>query len=438
MSPPEHAEDGLMLPPQDDRRWLLEQLTALVTARGAGPLVTAPLLEPTPRYFPDRWSGGEASVRRLVRRLCGYAGVEQLQVRVTIYEADPARRGEVVGKPAPRGHQELAVWIAGLSGGELRIGAEASALADPAAFVAAAARAVAHAWRLVYDLAATAGDPYDPRIDVTAVYLGFGLLTADAALRFTSRGPQGQVHSRRAPLRIGSLPPQGVCWLLAILAHARGLDRNERTRLARAMQANQAAFFRHAYAAIERMDPPVATQLGVPAREQWPAPASLAALTAPFPDEPDDAAPEARLDEDRGLAGLNAGKPVFMVDRSMAPRLGRVLFMGVLMLGGVVSRMSPDGGLGMGTISVAAVGLGLGGLLIGRLLRDRRCSEPKCGGPLRPGDRVCPRCGGTVAGTIAHPKERLAAEEALQRAQAADVPEDMSSGTPAGAPRPPG
>ena len=50
------------------------------------------------------------------------------------------------------------------------------------------------------------------------------------------------------------------------------------------------------------------------------------------------------------------------------------------------------------------------------MFRDRRCSEPKCGGPLTPTTKVCPRCGGDVVGTIANPKHRLAAEEAHQKA----------------------
>ena len=164
------------------------------------------------------------------------------------------------------------------------------------------------------------------------------------------------------------------------------------------------------------MDPPIGVQLGVPARDHWPAAPSLAALTAALPSEAV-SEPETRRDEDRGVAGMNTGKPVFMVDRSMAPRLGRVLFMGALMLGGVLSRMSPDQGPGMSNIAVIAAGLGLAGLGLGRLFRDRRCSEPKCGGPLTPTTKVCPRCGGDVVGTIANAKDRLAAEEAHFKAR---------------------
>lgn len=429
MAGPEQGDDGLMLPPQDDRRWLQEQLRALVVALGPGPLATSLLVEPSSRFFPDPWGGGEGSVRRLLTRLCGYAGLPGLRIGVRIYDAEPARRGEVIGKPAtPRGAQELVVWVASFKGlgpeAELEVGVEASAMADPASLVAACARVVAHAHRLVHNL--HVNDAYDPRIDVGAVYLGFGLLTADAALRFTSRTSTGAVQNRRVPLKLGSLPPQAVCFLLAVQVHVRGEGRAERQRLARALQANQAAFFRHSFAAIERMDPPIGVQLGVPAKDHWPAPPSLAALTAPLAGEAE-TEPEARRDEDRGVAGMNAGKPVFMVDRSMAPRLGRVLFMGALMLGGVLSRMSPDQGVGMSNIAVIAAGLGLGGLGLGRLFRDRRCSEPKCGGPLKPGDRVCTRCGGDVVGTIGNAKERLAAEEAYVKAKQQAASEGVSA-----------
>lgn len=429
MTGPDQGDDGLMLPPQDDRRWLQDQLRALVVALGPGPLATSLLVEPSARYFPDPWGGGDGSVRRLFVRLCGYAGLPGPRITVRIYDAEPTRRGEVLGKPAtPRGAQELVVWLnqykppaAGLGpGGELDIGVEASAMADPASLVAACARVVAHAHRLAHNL--PVADPYDPRIDVSAVYLGFGLLTADAALRFTTRTATGTVQNRRVPLRLGSLPPQAVCFLLAVQVHVRGEGRAERQRLARALQANQAAFFRHSFAAIERMDPPIGVQLGVPARDHWPAPPSLAALTAPLAREPE-AEPEARRDEERGVAGMNTGKPVFMVDRSMAPRLGRVLFMGALMLGGVLSRMSPDQGVGMSNIAVLAAGLGLAGLGIGRLFRDRRCSEPKCGAPLTPGQKLCTRCGGDIVGTIPNAKQRLAAEEAHLKAQHAPEPD---------------
>ena len=120
----------------------------------------------------------------------------------------------------------------------------------------------------------------------------------------------------------------------------------------------------------------------------------------------------------RGRDAARSRGEAELLEAGLAPRLGRVLFMGVLMLGGVVNGMSPNrSGTSMGIIAAAAIVLGLLGLTIGRLVRDRRCSEPKCGGPLTPTTKVCPRCGGDVVGTIANAKDRLAAEEAHFKAR---------------------
>lgn len=419
----ERDDDGLMLPSQDERRSLLDQLALLLQARGAAPFLLAPLLEPSPRFFPDRWQGGDGSLRRLVRRLLGYAGLGHLRVEVAIYDADPARRGEVLGKPAsPRG-LDLVVWLAGYERDLVKVGAESSAMVDPHTIVAAAARVVAHLYRRHFNL--PTADAFDPRIDLTGVFLGFGLLTADAALRYTVRTAAGPMQTRRTPARLGVLSPQALCFLLAAQLHARRLPRAERQRLGKLLQANQAAFLRHAYAALDRAEPPIAVQLGLPPPEQWPPPPDLDALTLPFDDD-SDAAPEVRRDEDPGVVGLNSGKPVFRVERSMAARLGRTLGMGALMLGGVVAGMKGGLQLDAGTIPLIAVSLGLTGLVLGRFLRESRCSEPKCGAPLAPEATVCPRCRGLVVGVIHHPRERLAAEDAWRRANPGpgDEPDD--------------
>lgn len=408
----ERDDDGLMLPPLDERRTLLDQLAALIQARGPAAFLVAPLLEPTARFFPDRWGGGDRSLRRLVQRLLGYAGLHDLRVEVTVHDADPSRRGEVLGKPSAARGPDLVVWVAAVERDLVKIGAESSAMVDPHTIVAAAARAVAHLYRRHHGLPIT--DPFDPRIDLTGIYLGFGVLTADAALRYTVRTAAGPMQTRRVPARLGVLSPQSMCFLLAAQLHARIAPRAERQRIGRLLQANQGAFLRHSYAALERAEPPVSQQLNLPPPEQWPAAPDLAALTIPFDDDAD-ALPEVRRDEDPGVVGVNAGKPVFRVERSMAARLGRTLGMGALMLGGVVAGMKGGLELDAGTIPMIALALGISGLVLGRFLRESRCSEPRCGTPLTPGHSVCPRCQGTVVGAIHHPRERLAAEEAWRR-----------------------
>jgi len=99
----------------------------------------------------------------------------------------------------------------------------------------------------------------------------------------------------------------------------------------------------------------------------------------------------------------------------MAERLGKTLGLGTLMLGGVFVRTFHNEQIAFAYVLIAAVVLGLSGLLLGRLIRESRCSDPKCGMHLEPEMTICPLCEGQVMGVISHPKQRLVAEEKLQK-----------------------
>ncbi len=409
-------EDDVLLPPPPARAWLLDQLAALVRARGVGPLCTAPLVEPTPEFFPDPWSGGEASVRRLARRLMRYAGLDDVPVAVTVVDQGTAPEAGTGG-----------VAFDGLRKGTIELVVQSVTLRDPGLLVPAMARAVASAYRRVHRLPTGDDARHERLVDVTAVYLGFGRLTANATLRHSgSAGGWGR-RGTRTRTRLGVLDPQSVGFLLAAQLHARGVVGKPLRAVLRTLESNPAAFVRAALPVLEGMVPPLAERLALPPRETWPPVPALATLTAPLPnDGPDDDAVEERKDEDRGVQGMNAGRPVFRVERSMALRLGKMLALPIAMLGMVVSRMQMGFEVPMWQAGAAAAVLGLLGLAIGRLVPDRRCSEPKCGQALTVDATECPRCGGTVMGVIHHPRERLAAEEALAHkglATPGDAPE---------------
>ncbi len=405
-NPPEEEEDEVLLPPPPARAWLIEQLAALVSARGVGPLLRAPLVEPTPAFFPDPWAGGEASVRRLARRLLRYAGIDDHPVEVTVLDEGTAIAAGTAG-----------VSFEGLREGTLEFAVQSAALRDPLIVVSSMARAVADAYRRVHRLPTGDEARHQRLVDVTAVYLGFGLLTANAALRHGGSGGGWGRASTRTRTRLGVLDPQSVGFLLAVQLHARALAPKQRRAVLRKLDPNPAGFVRAAEPVLERLDPALAEQLHLPAPEQWPPAPSLAVLTAPLQDVSEDDEPvvEERKDEDRGVQGMNEGRSVFRVERSKALRLAKMLAMPTVMLGMVASRMQIGVELPTWQAGVAAVGLGLLGLGVGRLLPDRRCSEPKCGQTLALDMKVCPRCGGTIMGVIHHPRERLAAEEALAR-----------------------
>ncbi|PRQ09536.1 hypothetical protein [Enhygromyxa salina] len=431
------------LPPPGEREWLIGQTAKLLAhPRHVSAYLRAPLLEATPAYFPDRWAGGEASVRRLLLRLLRYAGHPQHDVVVVIHEEDPARRGEVIAKPAPMRGKDPVAWFVRRDAEVLHFACELSALREPENLVPALARAVAHAHRVI----AGVESPDNQRlIDVTGVVLGFGLLTTDACQRFYARN-DGGFRTTRAESRLGALSVQDMSFLLAMQLEARGIDRRTRRRLLAKQQPNQAGFVREAQAWLTQQQPTVRARLGLPQPAQWPAPHDLEALTGPLEDprrsaspeqltsgsgvfdsedlderdddevsEHDHADDEPRRDIDLGIRGANRGKPVFRIERSGALRMAKLLGFPVLMIGGLLSRGNFGVDVPMQIVAPVAIGLAVLGLAVGSLFTDRRCSEPKCGSALREADRVCPLCGGVVMDVIHHPRERLGADEELVR-----------------------
>lgn len=428
----------ITLPPARERSWLIEQTRALLERSGWQGYVRAPLLEPTPAFFPDHWGGGEASVRRVLLRLLRYAGHDGLDVSVQIHPADPARRAEVLAKPpVMRGRDPLA-WYVGRDGSQLRFACEEVALREPENLVPGLARAVAHAHRVLRELPIPEGVEGQRLIDLTGFALGFGLLTTDATQRFYAKSAGG-FRATRAESRLGALSTQDMCFLLALQLGARGLDRRRRRQLLARIQPNQAGFVREAAAWFETQ-PPIRDQLGIPEPSQWPGPVELAALTGPLvdprrraaarqplgsgvydqadeelEDEPleDDEEVEERRDIDRGIRNANVGKPVFRIERSGALRMAKLLGFPILLIGALLSRGNFGVELPMEYVMPTAIGLAVLGLGIGSLFTDRRCSEPKCGHKLREDDETCPLCGGVVMGVLHSPKERLGAEEEL-------------------------
>ncbi len=252
-------------------------------------------------------------------------------------------------------------------------------------------------------------------------------LTANAALRHGGSGGGWGRKSSRTRTRLGILDPQSVGFLFAAQLETRGTTGRARRTILRQLSANPAGFVRAAVPVLARLEPPMAEQLDLPPPAHWPPPPDLERLTAPIADEVDDHdEPEERKDEDRGVSGMNEGKAVFRVERSKALRLAKMLALPVVMLGMLAGRMEIGIEIPMWQAGAAAALLGALGLGVGRLLPDRRCSEPKCGTTLDPQMETCPRCGGTVMGVIGHPKERLAAEEALARPRRVD-PEESSA-----------
>ena len=247
-----------LLPDGPARAWLIDQLAALIAAAGVEPFVSAPVVLPDDRFFPDPWTPDEAGVARLLRRVMALAGLGDLDLTLEIDEfAAPA--GEVAQDGRASGHEGTAAWFAGIEGAVCTFGVDVRQLRDPVGLVGTLAHEVAHAYRHHHRLRHDERDLEERLTDLTTVYLGFGILTANSSLQFASGTTAFGSWYRRSAR--GYLSPQAMTYLLGAAAVARGDDQRA---VARRLAANQAACFRAACADVGDRDL-LCARLGLPA-----------------------------------------------------------------------------------------------------------------------------------------------------------------------------
>jgi hypothetical protein len=406
------------LPPPDERQWLLDCIADLIVRRGAAPWVTAHLVEPTPRFLPDPWTPTPLAVERVARRLLAYADLGALEAEV-IDLGDCDEEAEPSGCVLPG---SLPVRFERLERGRCVLTVDEAALEDTELVGAALSHAVAHAYRAHYGVVGDAarggyrdapidrGAPAEQleewRADVTAVYLGFGVLLTNGTEKHKSSGEvRGTNASWRVEvMRVGALSPQAASYVLAAQAASRRLDARAERRVAGHLQPNQAAFFRASLKLLQGDTDALAQGLGIAEQQHWPSPPPLEELTR--------ALPLARASEvDRAPVSRalpNRGQRVFRVPRNRATRYAMLFGSAAAALGGVVGRADPAS-----VVSSALLGTLLGAGVGGRRRRDE-CSDPDCAAVLGEGEQSCPRCGGEISGVIARPEDRLAALEEIE------------------------
>lgn len=231
-------------PPRRERDWLLDELATLAARVGPDPFLDAPILVPTRENFPDVWTPDEAGVERLARRLLGYAGLQGIEVEVTGGSAGPG---------------EDEIWIEHCDDRTCRLGTQIDERSDPAGRMAIVAAAV---YRRVsglvpVDAEAMAGYRNPPELDkaaqtlegkraeITSIYLGFGVLTANYCYRHEYKLGRSQYVVTRP--RRTLLMPQDFAYGLAVQAAVRRLGWWARHRLLGHLDINPAGFFRAAW-----------------------------------------------------------------------------------------------------------------------------------------------------------------------------------------------
>jgi hypothetical protein len=368
-------------PDAETREQLLDVITEYVARGGAQPLLLPPVV-PGEAAFPEPWAPSRGGVTLLLRRLMSHAGIHR---GVVIEDRRAEGAPPTERKPATR--VELI---------EVRKTEVAFALGfigtDDCVGTIAHEVGVVHAVLNRPDDA----DPYrsaelpvipvDPDVDfmrgsIATVYLGLGVLAANAAFQQYSRSGQftGAYYTLEYDvLRAGHVPMSALAFLLAVQAVVRDEDAPP-LGLSPPQRDEVAAWI------VELPDrKALRERLGIPTD------ATVEARRPPvvaFEDtELEHEAPPQKIafrwQTNRGLLGLFAGT---------------VLGVGVAVF---VSR---------GLMPYMMLGGAGGGAVIGRRMRRPRCSG--CATIVVADATSCRKCGAALRGDIAHLSDRLEAEE---------------------------
>ena len=170
------------LPTDTEQRWLIDRLVDLIGKCGHDPFTSCPIVEPIPEFFPDPWSFSNKGLDRVVRRLMQYAGLSKLDVRIYPFAEVPSW----VRETQSQHEQSVAGMFLGIKEDCCLFGFNEEANADPEYIAGVLSHEVAHAFRDYHGLPESGSKAEEElNTDVTASYLGFGILAANNSYRYS-------------------------------------------------------------------------------------------------------------------------------------------------------------------------------------------------------------------------------------------------------------
>jgi hypothetical protein len=153
-----------------DRRWqwLTEEF-------GSERLQSAPVILPTPEFFPDAYSGSDDDVRSMLDRVCGYMDIEPDTIELTIFQEGKSPYAEGMHHGAAGTYQE--------EDGKFHISIEAANIDEPQRLVATIAHELGHVHLLGYARIDPEVEDNEPLTDLLTVFFGMGVFTANSVIR---------------------------------------------------------------------------------------------------------------------------------------------------------------------------------------------------------------------------------------------------------------
>ncbi|HEY5926588.1 MAG TPA: hypothetical protein VIV11_33100, partial [Kofleriaceae bacterium] len=377
----------------DEREWLTAETADLLEEVGIERYVANPLVEASDRWFPDEWHPDDGGVARLAKRVFGYAGLADVEITTDLASEDTG----------------FAIIASELDHARVALVVDPEHLTDALTAVATLVDLAARVFRIRHDLVVTNEDEEKRLCDLTTIFLGFGIITTNAAYRYrASGGLEGNVAvTRWTHSEQGTLSASVMAYALAMQVVVRA-DASERRAVSRQLERNQAEVFDAACADLAAEHPDLALKL--PPRSEWPQRREPPPSPARAPlqlRKKQSSLPQATV-KNRSFLGHNTGKPVLRNQESRAISFG----FAALFLAMVPTIALAVDGQGVAA-TLALVGVTALGFFVGHKIRHDICFGRGCGIKLPADIERCPRCGGNLVGRMLKGENLLEAEERL-------------------------
>jgi hypothetical protein len=202
-------------------------------------MTSAEVVLPLAEYFPDPYDATDEAVDVLFQRICGYMQVDEDQIDLEVFPDQTHELSTVV----PFWHGDIGgpagLYISATDQSRLVIAIRSSKLKNPLAVVATLAHELAHVVLLGGNLVDRESQDMEPLTDLTTVFLGLGIFTANAAAQFEQH--QDGKSQGWSMQRLGYLSEEMYGYALAKFAFERGEDRPEWKKY---LSTNVAAYYK--------------------------------------------------------------------------------------------------------------------------------------------------------------------------------------------------
>jgi hypothetical protein len=302
-----------------------------------------------------------------------YAQLADLDLQLLTFSETEKQKSE--GKPYDC--RSVAGAFLKIDAGKCYLAFNENAPADAEYMAGVMSHEVAHVYRAFHGLVTSSPEEEEYLTDVTAVYLGFGILATNVNFRSRTYGTNVGYRGTFSwsTTKVGYLTPQAFAYLLALQFAARGLSPGEYRHLLKQLEPDQAAFTKAAISSIHDWSEEVPGLLGLPHRKFWSLPKSLSQILQPLPE----------------WQIVKTRRPVFSILKSHMGLFGVSGLIAGFILGVLLTAtLEIDIFLLLPVIGLAA------GVYWGYRQRYYVCSNPECGNFLPPDAAICPNCEGPI------------------------------------------